>query len=338
MMLTEPERFSQVRWLHVLVCVLAILGGGALIGFGVMGGDSPDRLWAAVAGAFMLLLAITLMTLMTLVVKIEWTTARQLGELRHIKEGMQKQVSALNSISENTRITDAAKSLAHREDQVEIMRRAIREDVSKGRWEAGLALIKEIEERLGYSEEAQELLTELNAAQRKALESQLGKAIQAIEAHFRQHNWELAASEIDRIMKALPGDDKVASLLGRMEALKTQHKQELKRAWDEAVRRSDTDLAIDILRELDQYLSSAEAAELQNSARDVFKEKLLQLGVQFRFAVTERRWHDALTAGLELVQSFPNARMANEVREALDTLRERARDEAGGQPASTIQG
>ena len=42
-MLTEPERFSQVRWLHVLVCALAILGGGALIGFGVMGGESPDR-------------------------------------------------------------------------------------------------------------------------------------------------------------------------------------------------------------------------------------------------------------------------------------------------------
>jgi Mg/Co/Ni transporter MgtE len=98
----------------------------------------------------------------------------------------------------------------------------------------------------------------------------------------------------------------------------------LKLAWEEAVRRSDTDHAIDILRELDEYLSPAEAEALQASARDVFKEKLLQLGVQFRFAVTEKRWQDAVTIGLELVRDFPNARMAVEVREALDTLRERA--------------
>jgi len=42
--------------------------------------------------------------------------------------------------------------------------------------------------------------------------------------------------------------------------------------------------------------------------------------------VTERRWQDALTTGLELIREFPNARMANEVREVLDTLRERARN------------
>ena len=98
-------------------------------------------------------------------------------------------------------------------------------------------------------------------------------------------------------------------------------------AWEEATQRSDTDHAIEILRELDQYLSPAEAHALQSSARHVFKEKLLQLGVQFRFAVNEKRWADALSTGLVLVRDFPNARMTNEVREALDTLRERARQQ-----------
>ncbi len=106
--------------------------------------------------------------------------------------------------------------------------------------------------------------------------------------------------------------------------MRDRHKAELREEWDEAIRRSDTDQAIDILKELDQYLSPAEAHTLQTSARHVFKDKLLQLGVQFRFAVTEKRWADALTTGLELVRDFPNARMANEVRAALDTLRERA--------------
>ena len=75
-----------------------------------------------------------------------------------------------------------------------------------------------------------------------------------------------------------------------MKTLQEQHKQVLKLAWEDALRRTDTDQAIDVLKELDQYLSPAEAQTLQSSARTVFKEKLLQLGIQFRFAVKEGRW------------------------------------------------
>jgi hypothetical protein len=121
-----------------------------------------------------------------------------------------------------------------------------------------------------------------------------------------------------------------------MAALQEEHKQELRLEWDEAVRRNDTDRAIDVLKELDQYLSAAEVQALQSSARDVFKEKLLQLGVQFRFAVTEKRWSDALATGLELIRDFPKARMATEVREAMDTLRERSRAVAEAQQTGSI--
>jgi hypothetical protein len=72
---------------------------------------------------------------------------------------------------------------------------------------------------------------------------------------------------------------------------------------------------------------------IQSTARTVFKEKLLQLGVQFRFAVQGKRWQDAVDIGLELIREFPNARMAHEVRERIETLRERARAAATGQSA-----
>ena len=146
-----------------------------------------------------------------------------------------------------------------------------------------------------------------------------------VESHLQSHEWDRAQTGIDRLLQALPDSPQVLALQNHMQDLKDQHKQELRLAWDEAVRRSDTDRAIDVLKALDPYISSSEVQELQGSARNVFKEKLLQLGVQFRFAVKERRWSDALEVGLELVRDFPNARMANEVRESLDTLRERAR-------------
>ena len=232
---------------------------------------------------------------------------------------------------ERTRLSDAAKSLAHRDRDIEALRQAIAEDIQRGRWEAALNLADEIETRFGYKEEADSIREELDTAKDQAIQAKLAQAIEKIEADFQGHNWEHAEIEIDRLKVVLPGNARVAGLADRMNSLKEQHKQELRQAWDEAVRRSDTDLAIDILRELDQHLSSAEAHELQASARDVFKEKLLQLGVQFRFAVTEKRWQDALTSGLELIRDFPNARMATEVREVLDTLRERAKQASTGQ-------
>ena len=165
----------------------------------------------------------------------------------------------------------------------------------------------------------------------------MAEAIELIEEHFQTYRWDLAQREIDRLLRALPDHSRVVSLSDRMKAVQEQHKQELKLAWQDAVRRCDTDQAIDVLKELDQYLSPAEAKALQASARDVFKEKLLQLGVQFRFAVTEKRWHDALTIGLEIIHDFPNARMAGEVREALDTLRQRARQPVNVSPGQVSE-
>jgi len=277
------------------------------------------------AGGFILFVAVVVMTLTPLVLKMESTIARQLGELRDLNQVLARQVALLETIGENTRISEAAKALAHRDQELDALRSAIRNDIRNEQWELALNLVDEIDRRFGYKEEADRLREEVDDARNNAIQVKLQEAIEMIESHFQSHEWDRAQSEIDRLLHALPDHTRVLALQDRMVILKAQHKQDLKLAWDEAVRRSDTDLAIDILKELDQYLSPAETKAIRSSARDVFKEKLLQLGVQFRFAVTEKRWNDALTTGLELIREFPNARMANEVREALDTLRERAR-------------
>ena len=215
--------------------------------------------------------------------------------------------------------------MAHRGQELDSLRTAIREDLRATKWEAAESLIDEMERRFGQKDEADRLREELDDARSEKIESKLAEAIAMVESHFQSHDWTRAQSELDRLRNALPDNVKVDAMQARMKILKDKHKAALMQDWDEAVRRCDTDHAIDILKEIDQYLSPAEAEALQASARDVFKEKLLQLGVQFRFAVTEKRWQDALTVGLELIRDYPNSRMANEVREALDTLRARAR-------------
>jgi|CXWL01.1.fsa_nt_gi hypothetical protein len=285
------------------------------------------------AGAIALGFMVLVMTLAPVLFKMEATMSRELDELREFREGVARKFSTLDSIAESTRISDSAKSLAHRDQELDSLREAIRVDIRVERWEAALSLIDEMERRFGYREEADRIREELDDARNAKIQSRLVEAVAMIESHFHSHEWDRAQHEIDRLMSALPNEPRVLALTDRLHSARELHKQELKAAWEDAVRRSDTDHAIDVLKELDQYLSPAEAQALQVSARNVFKDKLLQLGIQFRFAATERRWQDALDIGLDLIRDFPNARMANEVRELLDTLRERARQVAEAEGA-----
>lgn len=328
-----PVRFSQLRWLQNVTCIVGLIGGFLLMVLGLAGKGTSSNLWMFAAGAFVAGIMILVMTMAPLFFKMEATLARELDELRDFRENVIKKFPTLDSIAESTRISDGAKSLAHRDQELDALRDAIRTDIRAERWEAALSLIDEMERRFGYREEADRIREELDDARNTKIQSRLVEAVEMIESHFQSREWDRAQREIDRLISALPNEPRVLSLTDRLHSARELHKQELKTSWDDAVRRSDTDHAIDVLKELDQYLSPAEAQALQTSARHVFKEKLLQLGIQFRFAVTERRWQDALDIGLDLIRDFPNSRMANEVREVLDTLRERARQVAEAEGA-----
>jgi len=78
---------------------------------------------------------------------------------------------------------------------------------------------------------------------------------------------------------------------------------------------------LEILRELDQYLTPNEGLALQEGARDVFRTKLHNLGVQFSLAVSGKQWAKALETGMEIIRDFPNSRMAEEIREKIDALK-----------------
>ena len=90
----------------------------------------------------------------------------------------------------------------------------------------------------------------------------------------------------------------------------------------EAVRVNDVERSIELLKELDKYLTPQEGAALAESARDVFKKKLHNLGVQFAIAVADQNWSFAVATGEEIVKEYPNSRMAREVHEKLELLRD----------------
>jgi hypothetical protein len=64
---------------------------------------------------------------------------------------------------------------------------------------------------------------------------------------------------------------------------------------------------------------------LQEAARDVFRTKLHNLGVQFSLAVSEKQWDRAFQIGGQIMRDFPNSKMAEEIREKWDILQQNVR-------------
>lgn len=89
-----------------------------------------------------------------------------------------------------------------------------------------------------------------------------------------------------------------------------------------AVQRKETDRCLELLKELDLYLTPNEGSALREAASDVFRSKLHNLGTQFSIAVTEKRWDEALDIGQKIVNDFPNSKMAVEIRAKLDVLKQ----------------
>jgi hypothetical protein len=145
-----------------------------------------------------------------------------------------------------------------------------------------------------------------------------------VQAIIDRRDWARALREAQRAIRIFPNDPKVALLVDRVHNARSQHKSELLKRYGEAVKKNDVDGGIELLKELDQYLTPQEGAALQESARGVFRAKLHNLGVQFAISVTEQRWVDAVATGEQIIQEYPNSRMAHEVREKLDALRLRA--------------
>jgi len=310
-------------------CVLPILGGAALAALGIYRvslADSGelDGVWLFAAGVAGVFVGLIVGALVSLVVKIESNTQRQHTELLDIHERMNRWETTLDTIAESVGLSDASKSIAHREQELAALRGSIRADIRVHNWDMAAYLVGEMENRFGCEDEASRLRQELDDERANVFRRRLAQAIAHIQELFSSHNWVVALQEIDRLSHVLPDEPRVVGLKDALQRNRDEHKRKLLDDWAESLRRDDIDGGIEVLKELDQYLTQEESASIESSARDVFKRKLLQLRFRFQYAVTERRWSDALEVGAQIMSEYPNARMASEIEESLPALRQRA--------------
>lgn len=322
--MSRKAETTAVRWMTAVFALLALLAIG-LIGMSLR---ETDRL----IGAIYLCSGIV-----GLIVVASTAMAAQLMLRRAVSgktaAGADNRLEALMAqINEHAMLSDNAKRVLYRDRELELIRHAIEHDISNGDYNAGLALCDELADVFGYRQEAEAFRSRIIHARHEHYEASVHAAMEQFDALLIARDWARAHQEAARIRRLFPDSHVIQELDARIMAARDEHKHELERLFLDAAQREDVEQAMSLLKQLDRYLNREEAGRLTEAAQEVVTKHRKNLEVQFKLAVNDRRWTEALRIGESIIGEFPNTKMADEVRGMLTTIRTRAGEGAVAAP------
>ncbi len=238
-------------------------------------------------------------------------------QLKHLNE-------TIESLNENLVLSDDARRVLNRRKERTLLCKAIDEDITLEDWDAGLVLVRELAERFGYREEAEEFRAKINAARSMTTQNKVSQAIVQLDSLISSHTWGEAMNEAARISRVYHDSPLVDGLRHRVEAAKERYKHDLERQFLLAAQEDRIEQAMELLKEMDHHLSEHEAEQFREVARGVIGKARENLGVQFKLAVHDKSWDQAADVGQRIIVEFPNSRMAGEIRTMIDSIRTRA--------------
>lgn len=228
----------------------------------------------------------------------------------------------LQQINHSTRVSEVVKTIAFRDEEKQSLREAVFDKLKEMNFDGAYEIVDEIAGHAGYRSLAEELRREVDQYRDSTEDERLDQTIAHIETLFESSQWAKASVQIESLIRAYPDSERAKDMRRQLVDKKEQHKRSLLAAWDSAIKRQETDRSLEILRELDMYLTPNEALALQEAAKDVFRTKLHNLGVRFAMAISDKQWADALEVGQQIIRDFPNSRMSSEIREKIHVLQQ----------------
>jgi tetratricopeptide (TPR) repeat protein len=231
---------------------------------------------------------------------------------------------AIQDLQESMVLSDDARRVLNRKRERELLRKAIQEDINAEDWDAAMVLIRELAERFGYRSDAEEFRQKVETARFTTMDRRVNEAVRGLEELIVRNEWDAALEEAARIARLFPDSPRTEGLRHRVIASRDRYKIDLERRFLHAAQAERVDEAMELLRQLDQYLTESEGEQFREVARGVIGKARENLGAQFRLAVQDRQWERAAEIGDRIIDEFPNTRMASEVRAMIDTIRERA--------------
>lgn len=240
-------------------------------------------------------------------------------------DALSKQVDSL--VEQLAHSEDSRRTL-HRYATRDILRRAIEEEIAARDFDAAMVLIDRLATEQGLRQEAEAFRHRIEESRSPAREAELQGELLQLDELLAQRRWDVAAADAGRILRLYPDSPKAQRLHERVEQARSAHKADLERRFFAATDAGNLEQAMSMLKQLDEFLTEVEAEPYREAARGIIAQTRDSLGAEFRQAVQSRRWSDAAALGSRIIAEFPNTRMAFEVREVIDGVRERAGDAA----------
>lgn len=314
-----PEKLWQVQW-HLLFAGLLVIGIVLWIAAGV---------FTVLKSSFLMVLyfaaGISMFAILLLVAEAVKSLKQLQEKIAQISDSLTENKNLLAQVSQDVRLSEAAKTIAYRDMDRQQLRASVMEKLHQQDFDATYAMIADIARRSEYKQLAGELKLTADKYRNATDLERINQSIGYIDKLLEQHQWTAASVQIERLLALYPDSESARAMRHRLVEKKEQRKRELLAAWDQAVKKADTDYSLTILKELDLYLTPSEGLALQEAASELFKNKLHNLGVQFSLAVSDKHWSKAFETGQEIIKGFPNSRMADEIRSKLAILRELAK-------------
>ena len=314
----KPEQLWQIKWhlCFLVLTVVTVLVGLLALFFNFL----------AIAFYVVLTLLATAVTFAILVLLQE--SAKVLTEqnqkLGVITDALIQSQTLLGQLSSDIQLSETVKNLIHRDTDRARLHQAVIEKLHQQDFDATYAMIDDIKRVAGYQQVAVELRKKVDDYRNATDNERANQVISYIEKLIEQYQWTTASIQIERLVKKFPDSAKAKTMTQKLLEQKEVRKKELLAAWDEAIKKQDTNHSLRVLKELDLYLTPNEGLALQEAASEVFKNKLHNLGVRFSLAVADKQWTQALAAAKDIQREFPNSRMAEETRSKMSILRELA--------------
>ncbi len=230
----------------------------------------------------------------------------------------------IEELRENSMLSDNAKRVLFRDRELDLLRSAIEDDIARADYNAAITLCDEMSALFGQRQEAETFRSRIARARAQQYELEVQAALDQFDASLDENNWAVVHQQAARIRRLYPDSHVVRDLEVRIETARNRHKSELEGRFLEAAEQDDPADAMQLLKQLDHYLSRDEAQELTAAAQAVILRHRESLVQGFRAAVNGHRWAAAAEQGETIIAEYPNSQMASEVRPMIDVLRSRA--------------
>ena len=300
-------------WYMVLLLVFAIIL--SLVGYqGVVDGAGwgASVLSAGIIGGFIVLAALPIVV----------TTRKSPGGRDQAQD--RKQDELLRLIQQQTMLSDRAKQVLYRKDELGMLRLAIEEDIARADYDAALKICNDMAELYGYREEAESFRNSIEQFRRKQYLHQVNAEMEAFNMMLDSCNWNGAHEAAARMRRLFPDAPQTHELEHRFHMARDSRKRDLESDFMRTVKEDDTTGAMDILKELDQYLNQADATRLSQVVQDLVGRHRDRISEQFKAAVNRHDWDSAISIAEVIMREFPNTRIAKEVSAMMEAIRHKA--------------